>query len=355
MAGWGRIPWAMGRRAAALLDRNLIKASDSDAFARDWYLPGHTPYGSCPHTRKSLLPSDIPLGSAGHISAWSRHVTQTRKMKMTTDAYFNSIQGGGSQADVLRLGGPKATATMTSVKEQASARRNGQKRATILSRPVPRLLTASATAVRSQYNDEYGKAGASVQYVSHRMGTHGGVPRTCSVTECESTVQNAVLCPKHRQRFAALGTTALTTTRTLPPDDKFARRIEPEEYGCWMWNATKTYDKYPKLYVGGGRKEVRTHRWAYERFVGPIPDGYEIDHMCSRTLCVRPSHLQALTPDEHRRVTEARKKLKELTGDERSLIARGRVTVAERDFSKAHGLSPLALQKPAMAMPVAAR
>ncbi|MHA7278890.1 HNH endonuclease signature motif containing protein [Arthrobacter sp. MDT2-2] len=274
---------------------------------------------------------------------------------MTTHAYFNSAQRGDSPAHVLRLAGTKATATTISAKEQASTHRHGQKRAVVLSYPVPRSLATSVSAGRSKYNDEHGKARAIGQDASLRKGEQAGTPRTCSVLECEITVKIAELCPKHRKRRDALGTTALTTTRMLPPDEKFARRIVPDEYGCWMWTATKTYDKYPKLYVGGGRKEVRAHRWAYDRFVGPIPDGYEIDHICSVTLCVRPSHLQALPAEEHWRVTEARKELKELTGDERSLVACGRVTVAEREFAEAHGLSPLALHRPATAMHAAAR
>ncbi|MGY8831955.1 MAG: HNH endonuclease signature motif containing protein [Pseudomonadales bacterium] len=43
------------------------------------------------------------------------------------------------------------------------------------------------------------------------------------------------------------------------------------------------------------------HRWAHERFIGPIPDGMEVDHLCANTCCVNPAHLEAVTSEENRR------------------------------------------------------
>lgn len=39
---------------------------------------------------------------------------------------------------------------------------------------------------------------------------------------------------------------------------------------------------------------IPAHRWAYEREHGPIPEGFEIDHVCRNRACVRPSHLRAV-------------------------------------------------------------
>lgn len=44
------------------------------------------------------------------------------------------------------------------------------------------------------------------------------------------------------------------------------------------------------------------HRVIYERKVGPIPDGHEIDHRCQVHACVEIEHLIPRTPAENKRL-----------------------------------------------------
>jgi hypothetical protein len=46
---------------------------------------------------------------------------------------------------------------------------------------------------------------------------------------------------------------------------------------------------------GNSREIVYVHRLAYEVFVGPIPDGLQIDHLCRQRACCNPDHLEAVT------------------------------------------------------------
>lgn len=41
------------------------------------------------------------------------------------------------------------------------------------------------------------------------------------------------------------------------------------------------------------------HTVAYELLVGPIPKGLEPDHLCRVRACVRPSHIEPVTPREN--------------------------------------------------------
>lgn len=64
--------------------------------------------------------------------------------------------------------------------------------------------------------------------------------------------------------------------------------------GCWLWRLTKDKDGY-----GEGcfqKRKRRAHRLSYEAFVGPIPAGMHIDHLCRVRDCVNPEHLEPVTP-----------------------------------------------------------
>jgi hypothetical protein len=44
------------------------------------------------------------------------------------------------------------------------------------------------------------------------------------------------------------------------------------------------------------------HRAAYRRWHGSIPLGFVIHHNCGCPACVRPDHLIAVTPADHRKL-----------------------------------------------------
>lgn len=67
---------------------------------------------------------------------------------------------------------------------------------------------------------------------------------------------------------------------------------------CWVWTAFITHDGYG-LFNDENHKRVRAHRFAYQMFVGEIPLGLDIDHLCRVRKCVRPDHLQAVSHQEN--------------------------------------------------------
>jgi hypothetical protein len=66
---------------------------------------------------------------------------------------------------------------------------------------------------------------------------------------------------------------------------------------CWLWVGAKHEDGYGQFW--NGRRQVKAHRWVYERLVGPIPDGLQIDHLCRNPSCVNPQHLEPVTQAEN--------------------------------------------------------
>ena len=75
------------------------------------------------------------------------------------------------------------------------------------------------------------------------------------------------------------------------PSKSFGERLElDEETGCWNWTGAKTGDGYGNVKRGG--KSIRAHRYAFEKFVGPIPNGACVLHSCDNPACCRPDHLR---------------------------------------------------------------
>jgi hypothetical protein len=75
--------------------------------------------------------------------------------------------------------------------------------------------------------------------------------------------------------------------------------VRPELGPCWLWQGSKNDRGYGQAWVYDHVRYAHAASWEAEH--GPVPPGRQLDHLCRRPLCVRPSHLEPVTAAENMR------------------------------------------------------
>ena len=131
-------------------------------------------------------------------------------------------------------------------------------------------------------------------------------PVPCTVDNCERSAAARGWCHRHWRLWRANGKPDVLTT-----EDRFWRKVDKETDpdGCWTWTGGTTSAGYALFKFDGTFSTA--HRYVYQLVIGPIPEGLHIDHLCNngRGGCVRPDHLEAVTPAENNRRAGTRRDL----------------------------------------------
>lgn len=116
---------------------------------------------------------------------------------------------------------------------------------------------------------------------------------TCSIEGCAKTgVIRRGWCTSHYERWLRHGDPLANTT----VERRFLAKVDRTgNGGCWLFTGFVAPNGY------GQSQRKLAHRLSYELYVGPIPEGTEIDHLCRVRHCVNPAHLEAVSHYENNR------------------------------------------------------
>lgn len=135
--------------------------------------------------------------------------------------------------------------------------------------------------------------------------------RTCSISGCERRHEARGWCTTHYAKWKRTGdplhVDPVYALRYEPVEARFRAKVEELPSGCWRWTANcqkrKGAPAYGLFKTGG--VNMFAHRWAYEQWIGPIPNDRQIDHYrfpqdgCIGPVCVNPEHLRPATIREN--------------------------------------------------------
>lgn len=120
---------------------------------------------------------------------------------------------------------------------------------------------------------------------------------TCSIEGCNRSAKARGWCSAHYERWRNHGDPLVVDFIIGDDAARFWSHVEKTDT-CWLWTGALTGNGYGQIRLKDGSRHG-VHRFAYELVVGPIPDGLYLDHICRVRNCVRPSHLEPVTPGEN--------------------------------------------------------
>lgn len=78
--------------------------------------------------------------------------------------------------------------------------------------------------------------------------------------------------------------------------ERFFEKVRIDPSGCWIWEGSRAKAGYGTFNLGRrGDGYTTAHEYTYSMLFGPVPSGYELDHLCRQRCCCNPWHVEAVT------------------------------------------------------------
>jgi hypothetical protein len=127
--------------------------------------------------------------------------------------------------------------------------------------------------------------------------------KLCSIDKCHKPSRARGWCMAHYTNWLRHGTpTPIPTKPSLI--ERVMAKVQKESEApaacpdlgpCWIWTGHLNRTGYGQVNRGASEGRALVHRVTYEHGVGRIPEGLELDHLCSVRACCNPDHLEPVT------------------------------------------------------------
>lgn len=120
----------------------------------------------------------------------------------------------------------------------------------------------------------------------------------CSLNHPTETRLIRGLCQKHYRRWRRHGDPTVVKQNVNRGAVSIWRHVLITDT-CWLWTGPLNHSGY------GTASGQGAHRVVFQRLVGTVASGLELDHLCRVRNCVRPDHLEPVTRSENVRRAHA--------------------------------------------------
>ena len=128
---------------------------------------------------------------------------------------------------------------------------------------------------------------------------------TCEIKGCRTSHYGRGWCQKHYMNWYRTGNPIPSrlskTYLKRQPTASLKKRLKDNsvrtDNGCLLWQGALIQTGHGRIWYQG-RLSV-THRLSYEMYIGSIPEGYDVHHVCREPACIESTHLEIIEHAKH--------------------------------------------------------
>lgn len=118
--------------------------------------------------------------------------------------------------------------------------------------------------------------------------------KTCKLDGCDKKRWAYGFCSLHGNRWRQHGDPLKVLQIQGDDHTRFDSYVEKVPFStCWYWVGALATFGYGTIEIAG--TQWTCHRYAYDRWIAPIPEGLHVLHKCDTPCCVNPDHLEVGT------------------------------------------------------------